>query len=121
MTSTLFALRADARARAERTERLRAEKAEDAIERTFALSAGRSQIEVGDLPPEVQAAHVVPLSSAIALPEDGVDFERFVATIERELIERSLQRTGGNKGQAAKLLNIKRTTLVEKIKRLDKT
>ena len=38
--------------------------------------------------------------------------------IERELIQRSLERTGGNKGRAAKLLKLKRTTLVEKIKRL---
>ena len=41
----------------------------------------------------------------------------FIASIERELIERSLERTGGNKGQAAQLLNLKRTTLVEKLKR----
>ena len=41
-----------------------------------------------------------------------------MASIERELIEQSLERTGGNKGRAARLLNLKRTTLVEKIKRL---
>ena len=32
----------------------------------------------------------------------------------------ALERTGGNKGQAAKLLNLKRTTLVEKLKRLSR-
>ena len=52
------------------------------------------------------------------LPEDGVDLDAFVANIERELIQRSLERTGGNKGQAARLLNLKRTTLVEKLKRI---
>jgi DNA-binding NtrC family response regulator len=93
---------------------------ENAIERTFALSTGRSQIEVADLPPEVQAAHEPPVTSSIQFPEEGVDLDRFVASIERELIERSLQRTGGNKGRAAKLLNMKRTTLVEKLKRLDR-
>jgi DNA-binding NtrC family response regulator len=41
-----------------------------------------------------------------------------IASIERDLIQRSLERTNGNKGQAARLLNLKRTTLVEKIKRL---
>jgi transcriptional regulator with PAS, ATPase and Fis domain len=35
------------------------------------------------------------------------------------LIRRSLERTRGNKRQAAKLLNLKRTTLIEKLKRLD--
>ena len=39
-------------------------------------------------------------------------------SIEKELIQLSLERTGGNKGKAAKLLNLKRTTLVEKLKRL---
>ena len=47
-----------------------------------------------------------------------MDLDAFVANIERELIQRSLERTGGNKGQAARLLNLKRTTLVEKLKRL---
>src|SRR5438874_3986225 len=93
---------------------------ENAVERAFALSAGRFQIEVSDLPPEVQAAQEPPITSSIQFPETGVDLERFVASVERELIERSLQRTGGNKGRAAKLLNMKRTTLVEKLKRLDR-
>jgi DNA-binding NtrC family response regulator len=93
---------------------------ENAIERTFALSAGRPQVDVGDLPPEVQAAHEPPITSSIQFPEDGIDLDRFVASIERELIDRSLQRTGGNKGRAAKLLNMKRTTLVERLKRLDR-
>jgi transcriptional regulator with PAS, ATPase and Fis domain len=35
------------------------------------------------------------------------------------LIRRSLERTQGNKRQAAKLLNLKRTTLIEKLKRLE--
>jgi DNA-binding NtrC family response regulator len=91
---------------------------ENAIERAFALSAGRKQIELSDLPPEVQQAQELALSSAITLPADGLDLERFVGGIERELIQRSLERTGGNKGQAAKLLNLKRTTLVEKLKRI---
>jgi sigma-54 specific flagellar transcriptional regulator A len=53
----------------------------------------------------------------VSLPEDGIDLGVFIAHVERELIERSLERTGGNKGRAAKLLNLKRTTLVEKLKR----
>ncbi len=93
---------------------------ENAIERAVAFTAGRTQIDVTDLPIEIQQAQEPTLSSAVALPEDGVDLSVFVANVERELIERSLERTGGNKGQAAKLLNLKRTTLVEKLKRLQK-
>ncbi len=60
------------------------------------------------------------VATSVALPEDGLDLDAFIASIERDLIQRSLERTGGNKGQAARLLNLKRTTLVEKLKRLAK-
>ena len=83
--------------------------------------AGRSQIDVGDLPTEVQQAQEPRADvGGRRCPEDGMDLDAFVANIERELIQRSLERTGGNKGQAARLLNLKRTTLVEKLKRLQK-
>ena len=93
---------------------------ENAVERAVAFTAGRSQIDVGDLPTEVQQAQESPAASAVTLPEDGMDLDAFVGNIERELIQRSLERTGGNKGQAARLLKLKRTTLVEKLKRFEK-
>ena len=92
---------------------------ENAIERAVAISAGRPQIDAADLPVEIQQAAPA-LPSTVSLPEDGLDLDVFIAHVERELIERSLERTGGNKGRAAKLLNLKRTTLVEKLKRLSK-
>jgi DNA-binding NtrC family response regulator len=85
---------------------------ENAIERAVAINAGRPQIDVADLPVEIQQAEPA-LPSTVSLPEGGLDLDAFIAHIERELIERSLERTGGNKGRAAKLLNLKRTTLVE--------
>jgi DNA-binding NtrC family response regulator len=92
---------------------------ENAIERAVAINIGRPQIDVTDLPVEIQQAEPA-LPSTVSLPEGGLDLDVFIAHIERELIERSLERTGGNKGRAAKLLNLKRTTLVEKLKRLGK-
>jgi DNA-binding NtrC family response regulator len=91
---------------------------ENVVERVVAFSAGRTQIDVADLPPEIQQAREPVLASSVSLPDDGLDLDMFIAGIERDLIQRSLERTHGNKGQAAKLLNLKRTTLVEKIKRL---
>jgi two-component system response regulator AtoC len=93
---------------------------ENAIERAVAFTAGKAQIDVTDLPVEIQQAQEPTLSSSVALPEGGMDLELFVSSIERDLIERALDRTSGNKGQAARLLNLKRTTLVEKLKRLQK-
>ena len=53
-------------------------------------------------------------------PDEGIDFEQYqFSNIELSLIKKSLERTNGNKRQAAKLLNLKRTTLIEKLKRLN--
>src|SRR5436190_3738865 len=97
---------------------------ENAVERAVAFSAGRSQIDVGDLPPEIQQAREGALSATVSagvpLPDDGMNLDMFIANIERDLIHRSLERTGGNKGEAARLLGLKRTTLVEKLKRLER-
>jgi transcriptional regulator with PAS, ATPase and Fis domain len=92
---------------------------ENAIERAVALSGGRSQLEMADLTPEIQQASQAVAAPDLHLPEEGIDFEGYVNKIEHELIRRALEKTGGNKGQASRLLNLKRTTLVEKLKRLE--
>jgi DNA-binding NtrC family response regulator len=90
---------------------------ENAIERAIALLGGRSTIEITDLPPEIQAAPVAVVPT-IDFPDTGVDLPTLVEQMERDLIGRALSRTGGNKAAAAGLLNLKRTTLVEKLRRL---
>jgi DNA-binding NtrC family response regulator len=90
---------------------------ENAIERAMALLAGRTRIEVTDLPPDLQAVSTV-MTPVADLPEAGIDLPVLVDQMEKDLIQRALARTGGNKGAAARLLGLKRTTLVEKLKRL---
>ena len=89
---------------------------ENAVERALALSPGRSHIDEADLPGEVRQAEG-PLDPAIVLPETGLDLPEHLQRIERTLIDEALERTGGNKQRAARLLGLKRTTLVEKTKR----
>lgn len=91
---------------------------ENAIERALAMLGGRSQIEVSDLPPDLQAVAETVVTPAMDLPEQGIDLPAVVAQIEKDLIERALARTNHNKGAAARLLGLKRTTLVEKLKRM---
>jgi two-component system, NtrC family, response regulator AtoC len=91
---------------------------ENAIERAVALSAGRREVAVVDLPVEVQATPEDAATPFVDFPDSGLDLPAYLATIERDLIQRSLERTGGNRNKAAELLRIKRTTLVEKLKRL---
>ena len=94
---------------------------ENAVERAVALTGGREEIDVSDLPPEIQAAPAAVASAApfVEFPDEGLDLSAYLSSIERDLIRRSLERTGGNRNKAAELLRIKRTTLVEKLKRLD--
>jgi DNA-binding NtrC family response regulator len=92
---------------------------ENACERALAFSQGRSQIDVHDLTPDIQNQPAPADSSDVWFPDDGLDFERYIEGVELSLIRRSLERTQGNKRQAAKLLNLKRTTLIEKLKRLE--
>jgi two-component system response regulator AtoC len=94
---------------------------ENAIERAVALSGGRREIDSSDLPVELQVAPPVTATPSVDFPEDGLDLPAYLAAIERDLIRRSLDRTGGNRNRAAELLRIKRTTLVEKLKRLGST
>jgi two-component system, NtrC family, response regulator AtoC len=91
---------------------------ENAIERAVALSGGRREIAVSDLPVEVQTTPETTETPFVDFPDAGLDLPAYLATIERDLIQRSLERTGGNRNKAAELLRIKRTTLVEKLKRL---
>jgi DNA-binding NtrC family response regulator len=47
-----------------------------------------------------------------------LNFDAIVSSIERDLLLQSLEKAGGNKMRAAKLLHMKRTTFIEKLKRL---
>jgi len=92
---------------------------ENAIERACALSGGRTQIEVTDFADEIRRAHAPVRAEDMDMPVEGVDLDRLVSRFEHALIQRALERTDGNKRRAADLLHIKRTTLIEKIKRLE--
>src|SRR5499433_304752 len=58
---------------------------ENAIERAVAFGAGRSQVDVLDLPSEVQQAEEAIAPTAVALPAEGLDLDSFVSKIERDL------------------------------------
>jgi len=53
------------------------------------------------------------------LPEEGIALKQQLVNIERSLIEQALRRTNGNVSQTARLLQVQRTTLIEKINKYD--
>ena len=54
----------------------------------------------------------------VSIPDEGINFTSVVSQLERELILRVLEKTRGNKRQAARLLNLSRTTFIDKLQRL---
>src|SRR5437868_4762930 len=93
---------------------------ENVVERALAFSHGRPQIELTDLGTEIQTVAASTNGTEPWFPDEGLDLERYMEGVELTLIKRSLERTQGNKVQAARLLNLKRTTLIEKLKRLER-
>ncbi len=55
---------------------------------------------------------------SVDFPEEGVNFNDMVVQFEKDLLLKAMEKSGGVKNRAAKLLNLNRTTLVEKLKRL---
>lgn len=51
------------------------------------------------------------------LPAEGINLIEFIENLENSLITQALQRTDNNRNQAARLLGMNRTTLVERIKK----
>jgi transcriptional regulator with PAS, ATPase and Fis domain len=92
---------------------------ENAVERSVALSGGRTELDLADLPPELIPGTNAVATPFVEFPEEGLDLSAYLSSIERETIQRALERTSGNRNKAAELLRMKRTTLVEKLKRLE--
>ncbi len=91
---------------------------ENLVER-LAILKGNGMVEVVDLPEHYRASAPVTLvpSDSIEIPENGMDFNTAVDAYENLLILQALEKTGWNRNQAAALLKLNRTTLVEKIKK----
>ena len=56
--------------------------------------------------------------SLAILPDEGLDLREHLLSIERRLVEQALERSNGTVAHAARLLNLRRTTLVEKLRKL---
>jgi DNA-binding NtrC family response regulator len=111
---------------------------ENAVERAIVLSASRPVLTredftflterlpegrelVQSLPPMESYGPSATAAAApsMDLPAEGVDLNQVVSEMEKKLMLQSLQVTRGNKKRAAELLGLKRTTFLEKMKRLD--
>ena len=96
------------------------------LERMVVMAESET-LTTADLPPKIRAViglddideegDEVDAYAKPTLPDDGLRLADAVDTYETSLILQALERTGWNKNQASKLLNMNRTTLVEKLKK----
>ena len=92
---------------------------ESALREEFACpDADESTAEILEPAPAGTSEASAAAASESILPERGIDLRMHLATIERRLIEQALGRTAGIVAHAARLLNLRRTTLVEKMRKL---
>jgi sigma-54 dependent transcriptional regulator, flagellar regulatory protein len=58
-----------------------------------------------------------PEAANTALPRGGIDLKDHLSAIEIGLIRKALEEAGGTVAEAARLLRMRRTTLVEKLRK----
>jgi DNA-binding NtrC family response regulator len=88
---------------------------EAVIERSLLLGEG-DVILPADLPPAVRAG-ITPRGrgpTALEIPDSGIDLEG----VERALITKALEKTGGNVSRAARLLGLSRRTLQYRLEKM---
>ncbi|MCB9060064.1 MAG: sigma-54-dependent Fis family transcriptional regulator [Halobacteriovoraceae bacterium] len=93
---------------------------ENLIERLVILKGGNT-ISLADLPRKFLGTQSGFELFDFELPQEGVNLKKFVVELEKSFIDQALKRTNGNKNQASKLLGLNRTTLIEKIKKNERS
>jgi len=90
----------------------------NSVEMAVALSGERDVLDFEDFPVVSKPAHSKASFRPIDIPDDGINFNTMISDLEKQLILQSLHVARGNKKRAASLLHLKRTTFVEKLRRM---
>jgi DNA-binding NtrC family response regulator len=90
---------------------------ENVVERCVALAPGGQEMGAEVLPEEMDVGEATP-HQAVQGADSQVDLERLMREFEQRVICQALEDSGWVKTRAASRLKIKRTTLIEKMKRL---
>jgi DNA-binding NtrC family response regulator len=91
---------------------------ENTVEMAVALSGDRALLDSDDFPAVSRQSAAAVEPETVCFPDDGLNFNTMISELEKKLILQSLQVAQGNKKRAASLLHLKRTTFVEKLRRM---
>jgi DNA-binding NtrC family response regulator len=89
---------------------------ENVIERMVILAEGDT-LTLDDLPPLIKEVTLQPGHTHFEIPDEGINFNKVVSDFEDRILIQALDKAGWVKNQAAKMLSLNRTTLVEKLKK----
>jgi two-component system response regulator PilR (NtrC family) len=90
---------------------------ENIIERAVMLAHG-AVVGLGDLPVEVAGASALPSPSLVRFPEGGCNLDEVMSEVERRIIMEALERTGGVRTAAAKLIGVTLRSLRYRMQKL---
>jgi DNA-binding NtrC family response regulator len=89
---------------------------ENLVERLVIVTSG-GMVSYHDLPEKYRGGRAAARVQPVTLTKSGICLHSAVEEFENGLILQALKKSGGNKKEAALLLNLKRTTLIEKLKK----
>lgn len=87
----------------------------DAIQASHAAAAG-PLVQLGDLPEKLHATAAA--DSHPPRGDDTIVLPQFLAEVEKEVLQRALQRAKGNKAKAARLVGVSRASFLNRLQRL---
>ncbi|MBN4054140.1 sigma-54-dependent Fis family transcriptional regulator [Nitrospira defluvii] len=90
---------------------------ENLIERLVVLKQDEGSITAEEIPEKLILSRRRAFPFQFDLPEEGIVFSDIVSAFENQILDQALARAKGIKNQAAQLLQMNRTTLVEKLKK----
>ncbi len=98
---------------------------ENTIERAVAMHAGDDELLRVELPAERAKARAAAAAAnaggapGVALPTDGLDMERYIAEVERSLLQSALRRSQGVQTRAAEILKLSYRSFRHLMKKYD--
>jgi two-component system response regulator PilR (NtrC family) len=93
---------------------------ENTIERAVAMETGNElKVDFEADRPRARAAAATNGNGSLHVPTDGIDFEKYVAGVERSLIESALEQSGGVQIRAAELLKVSYRSFRHLLKKYD--
>jgi two-component system response regulator PilR (NtrC family) len=93
---------------------------ENTIERLVIMSPNHT-VSLENIPDNMKSVQSGPESVATDIPDEGLDMEKLLENIEKNLLQKALEKTGGVKTEAAKLLGLSFRSFRHRLQKYEST